>query len=86
MPSSKNYVRNYKQEYKTQKARNEKEHRNERQRARRDYDKRGIDRTGKDIAHNKPLRSGGKNSDGTRLMSPSKNRSRNGHSPKKSYA
>lgn len=32
----------------------------ERQRARRAYDKAGIDRTGKDIDHIKPLRKGGK--------------------------
>jgi hypothetical protein len=54
------------------------EGRMERQRARRKYDAKGIDRTGKDIDHKKMISKGGKNSDGTRLVSPSKNRSRNG--------
>jgi hypothetical protein len=47
----------------------------ERQRARRDYDKKGINRKGKDVAHVKALSKGGSNGDGTRLQSPSKNRS-----------
>ena len=51
----------------------------ERQRARRKLDKEGVDRTGKDIDHIKMLSKGGKNSDGIRLVSPSKNRARNGH-------
>lgn len=70
-------VRDYKQEYKNQLERGNKEHegRMERQRARREYDKRGIDRSGKDIAHVKAISKGGKNKDGTRLQSPSKNRS-----------
>ena len=83
MPSSKGYKRDYKQEHKTSKARGEHEGRMERQRARREYDKKGIDRTGKDISHKKMISKGGKNSDGVRLMSPSKNRSNNGHKPKK---
>ena len=36
----------------------------ERQRARKMYDKKGIDRTGKDIDHIKPLRAGGKSTTG----------------------
>ena len=36
----------------------------ERQRARRAFDKKGIDRTGKDIDHIKPLRKGGKSTPG----------------------
>jgi hypothetical protein len=36
----------------------------ERQRARKAYDKKGIDRTGKDIDHIKPLRAGGKSATG----------------------
>jgi hypothetical protein len=36
----------------------------ERQRARRAYDKKGIDRTGKDIDHITPLRKGGKSTPG----------------------
>jgi hypothetical protein len=70
-----NKPRPYKHEYKMQKARGEHEDRMERQRARRAYDKRGIDRKGKDIAHVKALSKGGSNRDGTRLESPSKNRS-----------
>ena len=50
----------------------------ERQRARRSYDKKGINRKGKDISHKKMLSKGGSNKDGTRLESPSKNRARNG--------
>ena len=75
--------RPWKREYELQKARDEHPLRMERQRARRDYDKRGIDRKGKDISHKKPLRDGGKNKDGTRLESPSKNRARNGKKPTK---
>lgn len=74
--------RPYKREYQLQKARGEHEDRMERQRARRAYDKKGIDRTGKDVSHNKMLSKGGSNKDGTRLEAPSKNRSRNGHKPK----
>ena len=48
----------------------------ERQRARRAYDKKGIDRAGKDIDHIKPLRKGGKSTPGnTRLRSPKANMS-----------
>lgn len=36
----------------------------ERQRARKAYDAKGIDRTGKDIDHIKPLRAGGKSTAG----------------------
>lgn len=36
----------------------------ERQRARQAYDKKGIDRAGKDIDHIKPLRKGGKSTPG----------------------
>ena len=49
-----------------------------RQTARRLLDSKGINRTGKDISHNKMLSKGGSNKDGYRLESPSKNRSRNG--------
>jgi len=83
MPSSKNYKRDYKQEAKTAKARGEHDDRMERQRARRALDAKGIDRTGKDVSHNKMMKNGGTNADGYRLESPSKNRSRNGHKPKK---
>ena len=43
----------------------------------------GVDREGKDISHNKPLRNGGTNADGYTLMSPSKNRANNGKKPTK---
>lgn len=65
-----------------QKKRGELPDRMERQRARREYDAKGIDRAGKDIDHVKMLSKGGSNKTGTRLVSPSKNRARNGHSPK----
>lgn len=67
--------RNYKQEYKTQVERGEHEKRMERQRARRSLDKKGVDRTGKDVGHVKALSKGGSNKDGVRLEAPSKNRS-----------
>jgi len=83
--------RNYKQEYKTQKARGEHEDRMERQRARRKIDKEDTGtvtkksprRKGKDVSHKKMLSKGGSNKDGVFLESPSKNRARNGHKPKK---
>ena len=70
-----NKARPYKKEYKQQVARGEHPDRMERQRARRSYDKKGISRQGKDVAHVKALSKGGSNKDGTRLESPSKNRS-----------
>ena len=88
--------RNYKQEYRTQVARNEHEDRMERQKARRGVDKSARDnggddnnngvadkREGKDIAHNKPLRKGGTNKDGFTIASRSKNRSNNGQRAKR---
>jgi hypothetical protein len=69
--------RPYKHEYEMQKKRGEHDNRMERQRARRKLDKEGVDRTGKDVSHVKALSKGGKNSDGIRLESPSKNRARN---------
>ena len=68
-------ARDWKQEYATQKARGEHPDRMERQRARRELDAKGVDRTGKDVAHVKALSKGGKNKDGVRLESPHKNRS-----------
>ena len=70
-----NKARPYKKEYKQQVARGEHEDRMERQRARRSYDKKGISRKGKDVAHVKALSKGGSNRQGTRLEAPSKNRS-----------
>jgi hypothetical protein len=55
----------------------------ERQRARRELDKKGVSRKGKDVSHKKALSRGGTNKDGYRLESPSKNRSRNGKKPQK---
>jgi hypothetical protein len=74
MPYTKS-PRPYKHEYEMQKKRGEHEDRMERQRARRSYDKKGISRAGKDVAHVKALSKGGSNKTGTRLESPSKNRS-----------
>lgn len=70
-----NKPRPYKKEYKQQVERGEHDERMERQRARRSYDKRGISRKGKDVAHVKALSKGGSNRNGTRLESPHKNRS-----------
>jgi hypothetical protein len=72
--------RDYKNEYKLQKARGEHEDRMERQRARNKFDKKNgrAARAGKDIGHAKPLARGGTNADGTRLESRSKNRAKGG--------
>jgi hypothetical protein len=78
-----NKPRPWKHEYQKQKERGEHPDRMERQRARRALDKKGVDRAGKDVSHNKMLSKGGTNADGYKLEAPSKNRSRNGHSPKK---
>lgn len=67
--------RPYKHEYQMQKKRGEHDDRMERQRARRSYDKKGISRKDKDVAHVKALSKGGSNRDGIRLQAPSKNRS-----------
>ena len=81
-----NKKRPYKKEYEQQKARGEHEDRMERQRARRELDKEGVDknkngkadkREGKDVSHNKPLSKGGTNKDGYKVESSSKNRARN---------
>jgi hypothetical protein len=47
----------------------------ERQRARRELDKKGIARKGKDVSHVVALSKGGRNKDGVKLQQPSKNRS-----------
>lgn len=71
-----NKPRPYKKEYQQQKSRGEHENRMDRQRARREMDKKGVDRTGKDIDHVKPLSKGGTNAKSNlRLTSPSDNRS-----------
>ena len=74
MPYTKS-PRPYKHEYQMEKKRDEHGNRMERQRARRNLDKKGVARKGKDVAHVKALSKGGSNADGVRLESPSKNRS-----------
>jgi len=65
-----------------QKARGEDKKQLERQKARRAYDKAGVDRTGKDIDHVKALAEGGKSTKGNlRLRSKTANRADNGHKP-----
>jgi hypothetical protein len=78
-------ARDYKQEYRTQKARGEHENRMERQRARRKFDAENgrSARNGKDLSHRKALSQGGSNADGVRLESPSTNRARNYRRKKK---
>jgi len=71
-------TRNWKHEYQLQKKRGEDKDQIERQRARRSYDKQGIDRAGKDIDHVVPMRKGGKSTPGnTRLRARSANRGDN---------
>jgi hypothetical protein len=73
-----NGKRNYKHAYKLQKESGETKDFLERQKARRKYDKEGIDRDGKHIDHIKPLRKGGKSTSGNlRLRSPKANMSDN---------
>jgi hypothetical protein len=74
MPYTKS-PRPYKHEYQMEKKRGEHDDRMERQRARRNLDKKGVARKGKDVAHVKALSKGGSNADGVRLESPHKNRS-----------
>ena len=77
--TQKNGVRDYKHAYQLQKKTGETEDQLERQRARRSYDKKGIDRSGKDIDHVKPLRKGGKSTSGNmRLRGRKANQSDNG--------
>jgi hypothetical protein len=74
-----NGKRDYKHAYKLQKATGETADQIERQRARRAYDKAGVDRAGKDIDHVKPLRKGGKSTAGNlRLRSKKANQADNG--------
>ena len=88
MPYTKS-PRPYRHEYEMQKKRGELPDRMERQRARRAMDKTGVDkdgdgkadkREGKDIDHVKMLSKGGSNKTGLRILTPAKNRARNGHS------
>jgi hypothetical protein len=74
-----NGKRDYKHAYKLQKASGETTYQIERQRARRAYDKAGVDRAGKDIDHVTPLRKGGKSTPGNmRLRSRKANQADNG--------
>ena len=76
MPYKNKSDRNAKHEWEVEKKRpGAHEARMERQRARRALDKRGIDRSGKDVAHNKALSKGGSNKQGVKIQAPSKNRS-----------
>lgn len=77
--TQKNGRRDYAHAYKLQKQTGETQDQLERQRARRAYDKKGIDRSGQDIDHVKPLRAGGKSTPGNlRLRSRKANQSDNG--------
>lgn len=70
--------RDFKHEYQLQKERGDTVGQIERQRARREYDKLGINRKGKNIDHIKPIRAGGLSVKGNlRLRSPKANKSDN---------
>jgi hypothetical protein len=78
MPSSKNYVRNYKQEAKYHSSTEQKKNRAARNKARSEAMRAGkvAKGDGKDIDHKKPLSKGGsKSSSNTRVQPASKNRS-----------
>lgn len=67
--------RDYKHEYQLQKKRGDVDGFLERQKARRAYDKKKINRNGKDIDHIKPISKGGKSTAGNlRLRSRSANK------------
>ena len=71
-------TRDWKHEYQLQKKRGEDKDQIERQKARRAYDKKGVNRAGKDIDHITPMRKGGKSTPGnTRLRTRSTNRGDN---------
>ena len=87
MPYTKS-PRPYRHEYQMQLKRNEEPARAERQRARRLFDKKGISRKGKDIAHRVALIDGGSNAKGLRVESEHANRSyarKSNHKPKSAY-
>ena len=81
MPYKNKEDRNYKRDWEKEKARQKAdpkklEAKMDRQRARRELDKNGVDRTGKDIDHKKPLSKGGSNAPSNRrLVSKHTNRS-----------
>ena len=71
------YKKEYNQDLKTGKSGPDSAQ-HERQRARREYDAKGVNRAGKDIDHIKPLRKGGKSTPGNlRLRSKSANQGDN---------
>ena len=76
MPYKNPSDRNYKHEWELEKKDPKRlARRAERQRARREYDAMGIDRTGKDIDHKKPLvRGGGNDLKNLHLIDPEVNR------------
>lgn len=80
MPSSKNYVRDYRQEYRTAKKRGEagtgsNSDAAKRQRLRRKMLKLGLVKAGQDVDHKVPLSKGGSNTiRNARATSPSANR------------
>jgi hypothetical protein len=70
--------RDWKKEYELQLKRGDTKGQLERQKARRLYDKEGIDRKGKNIDHIKPIKKGGLTTKGNlRLRSPKANKSDN---------
>jgi hypothetical protein len=78
MPSSPNYKRDYKDEYKKHHASSK----DKIDRAARNKASRAKGQPGKDVDHKVPLRKGGSKSlSNTRIKSVSSNRSANGHKP-----
>jgi len=76
MPYKNPKDRPYKKEYQQQLERGEQPKRNTREQARYAMDKKGVDRTGKDIDHTVPLSKGGTNApNNLKLKTPSQNRS-----------
>lgn len=79
--------RNYKHEYKLQKARGEGDERKQRYQARKAIDDAGIDRKGKHVAHVKAITNGGTNAKSNiKVVSPRSNLSfarRSNHKPVK---
>jgi hypothetical protein len=77
MATQRNYKKEYQRDLETGKSGPDSAQ-HERQRARRMYDKMGVDRNGKDIDHIKPLRKGGKSTKGNlRLRAKSTNQGDN---------
>ena len=75
--ATRDYKNEYQQDLKTGKSGPDSAQ-HERQRARRAYDAKGVDRAGKDIDHIKPLRKGGKSTPGNlRLRSKKANQGDN---------